>query len=109
MRLPYQRAIKRTREDYVAQAKAGNAVSAAIHRGDMLSASAYLCVVCQKQAEDYHHPSYREEDRLCVIPLCTKCHIRHHRSGLQLPPLGVVPTSVGLIRIAIATSPEAQP
>lgn len=83
--------------------RAGSAVQQQKVRGLMKPATAYPCVNCQKPAVDYHHASYRPDDRLCVVPLCGSCHMRVHKSGLQLPALGVVPTQVGVVRIAIAT------
>ncbi len=82
------------------------AVRKALKTGELLRPSAYPCHVCHQPACDYHHASYRADDVLCVVPLCRKCH-RHLRpfsvSGTQITPdFGVVPTSVGLVRIAIA-------
>lgn len=98
MKVSYQRLSQDIKEIEAA----GSAVARLKARKLLKPASAYPCVVCYAQAEDYHHPSYRPDDRYCVIPLCTKCHYHVHRSNLQLPRLGIVPTSVGLVRIAIA-------
>lgn len=84
--------------------KANSAIAKERNAKRMYHATAYQCVCCMEDAQDYHHPSYREDDWLCVIPVCKKCHTRIHKCGLQLPPLGVVPTDVGLVRIAISTA-----
>ncbi len=74
--------------------------------GELLPPSAYPCHVCHEPARDYHHASYRRDDVLCVVPLCRTCHRRLRPlriPGTQIrPDFGVVPTAVGLIRIAIA-------
>lgn len=80
---------------------ARRAVSDAIRFGEMLPAQSHKCVGCDKQAVEYHHPSYHPEDKLNVVPVCRTCHQRHHKGGMALPP-GIVPTAVGLVRIAIA-------
>lgn len=90
---------------YQPQYAAQTAVQAAKLRGDILPASAHKCYGCDNQADDYHHESYAKEDRLCVVPLCHKCH-RNHHSGRKPLTFGVVPTAVGLIRIAISPAPQ---
>lgn len=95
--------LKTSYENYEDMVEAGAAITRAKAEGQMKKASDYLCQSCHKPATSYHHPSYREDDRLCVVALCAKCHMRHHKSGLELPFLGTVPTAVGIIRIAIAS------
>lgn len=87
--------------NYQEHGKAHTAVGTEIRKGRMLHPSTLKCHGCPKQAQLYHHESYRPEDRLCVVPLCRMCHRQHH-SGKKPLSFGVVPTSVGLIRIAIA-------
>lgn len=85
--------------------EAAKAVAQARRFGELPHPSVYKCHNCDKPAEHYHHPSYREDDRLCVVPLCRTCHIQHHKAGLEIE-FGVVPTAVGLVRIAIAGDPS---
>lgn len=80
---------------------AHQALAGAVRRGEMPPAKQFKCHCCDKQATQYHHPSYRAEDRLNVIPLCKSCHNKADRGTLDTS-LGVVPTGVGVIRIAIA-------
>lgn len=77
------------------------AVSNAIRTGLLPHSSTQKCHGCDKQGQHYHHESYLPQDRLCVVPLCRSCHQRHH-SGRARLTFGVVPTSVGVVRIAIA-------
>lgn len=88
--------------DYPIHHRAHQVVSKAIRDGILLPAASYKCHGCSEQAGDYHHESYAPEDHLCVIPLCKKCHNRHHTGRTRLT-FGVVPTAVGVIRIAIAS------
>lgn len=87
---------------------AHQAVARAIRKGELLPAKTYKCHACDKKADQYHHSSYDPADRLCVVPLCRSCHGKANRNSLGVD-LGVVPTAVGLIRIAIATTPEQTP
>lgn len=100
------------RDEYLARYAAQLAVLRAVTKGHLLPAKTHGCHGCNKQAHSYHHESYAPEDRLCVVPLCRSCHRRHH-IGTKRLDFGIVPTSVGLIRIAIAIgSPlgaESQP
>lgn len=86
------------RPDYFA---AHRAVMDAVKVGTLLPAKSYKCHGCDSMAQQYHHESYLPSNRLCVVPLCRKCHRRHHTGRARLA-FGVVPTRVGLIRIAIA-------
>lgn len=86
------------------QYAAVKAVYDEVYRGRMLPPKAHKCHGCNRQAIDHHHASYKEQDRLCVVPLCRSCHTRIHRGTLVLT-FGIVPTAVGLIRIAIAGMP----
>lgn len=94
-------AMNRLPEQTVAQM----AVNDAVNNGALPHQSSLKCHGCNKQARDYHHASYHPNDRLCVVPLCRSCHRRVHFGSLNLT-FGVVPTSVGLIRIAIAYQQE---
>lgn len=80
---------------------AHRALTEAIKQGVMQPANTYKCHGCDKQAQHYHHESYAPKDHLAVVPLCRKCHQQHH-GGRRRLTFGVVPTSVGVIRIAIA-------
>lgn len=105
-------AIKATKQPFTRQVPympeqrrlAKQAVRAAVERGELPPISSQYCAKCFKQARHYHHPSYRNEDRLNVIPLCVSCHGLFHWRGaaIRTERLGVFPTSIGLIRIAIA-------
>jgi hypothetical protein len=86
-----------TPDQYAAHA----AVSAARRNKLLPAATAHVCHGCNKQANQYHHQSYHPDDHLCVVPLCHSCHTKTHRGSLSLT-FGVVPTAVGLIRIAVA-------
>lgn len=84
--------------------EAHKAVNNAIKEGKLLPASAYKCCACDETAREHHHFSYHPDNYLCVTPLCSKHHRLADRGKLNIP-LGVVPTAVGLVRIAIATQP----
>lgn len=82
--------------------QARTAISLLVKRGGLSLAKYYRCVKCGNQALDFHHPSYRVEDQLNVVPLCRPCHIKTHKStGLQ-QRLGIVVLNMGIVRIAIA-------
>jgi hypothetical protein len=54
-----------------------NALSWAIHRGELPPANTLTCQERGNQARDYHHhKGYQPEFWLDVIPLCAKCHRR---------------------------------
>lgn len=95
---------RRPYQNQAVMQKANTAIARERKARRMYRADNYQCVVCGCAAQDYHHQSYQEDDRLCVIPVCKKCHTRIHKCGLELPPLGIVPTGVGLVRIAIAAN-----
>lgn len=99
----YRRTFPCLSQEYKDIERAGNAVNREKKHGRMLPATAYPCVICMNSAREYHHASYLESDWLCVIPMCRTCHHRHHRSGLALPPLGVIALKLGLVRIAISS------
>lgn len=85
--------------------RADKAASDALKRGALPPLASQYCVVCMQPAQVYHHQSYHQDDRLCVVPACRSCHIRlnlHRTKGNE--SFGIVPTRNGLIRIAIATS-----
>lgn len=52
------------------------AVKKSIERGDLAPASTHACVVCERQAQHYHHWSHDKAYALDVIPLCGPCHIK---------------------------------
>ena len=64
---------KRYYVNHPEKVKALHAVNNAIRDGKMIRPDTFKCS-CGKQAKHYHHPSYAPEHRLCVIPLCVKCH-----------------------------------
>lgn len=81
--------------------KAQRQVNLAVKAGRLLPIKSRKCHGCDKQAHFYHHQSYRPENSLCVVPLCASCHRLIHTERKVLN-FGVVPTHVGLVRIAIA-------
>lgn len=78
------------------------AVAHAVRRGFLPHLKTQQCCGCFAAAQAYHHQSYHPFDWLCVVPLCDKCH-RNHHTGKRRLTFGIVPTSVGLVRIAIAS------
>jgi hypothetical protein len=53
------------------------AVTYAVKTGAIQAASKQRCVMCGKQAQDYHHhKGYDAAHRLDVTPVCKKCHRR---------------------------------
>lgn len=61
------------------------AVNKAITRGELLPARTHKCAHCEKQAQQWHHPSYLPEQHLHVTPLCYACHKRVHSSAALAP------------------------
>lgn len=47
-----------------------------------IRASEFKCAACNEVANEFHHWSYAECDRLLVVPLCYSCHKYHHRGTL---------------------------
>lgn len=92
----------RESEIYPAQYDAHLAVAKARRRDELPPASTYKCHGCNNQARRYHHQSYHPDDHLCIVPLCDSCHSKAHWGSLNIT-FGVVPTSVGIIRISIAS------
>jgi hypothetical protein len=88
-------------DDATCRVWAPYAVKNAVTRGFLPSLKTQQCYGCYAAAQAYHHESYHPFDWLCVVPLCDTCHMRHHK-GVKRLTFGIVPTSVGLIRIAIA-------
>jgi transcriptional regulator with XRE-family HTH domain len=84
--------------------QAQKALTKAVKDGKLLPASSYKCHACPKQAREFHHPSYHPDDYLCVVPLCSGCHRKADRGKLNVT-YGVVPTRVGMVRIAISDGP----
>jgi hypothetical protein len=69
-----KRSDKKRRQKYPDKFQARLAVSHAIERGDMESASLHKCTQCGKQAKFWHHyKGYEPEHYLDVIPLCPIC------------------------------------
>ena len=61
------------------QARAHNAVSYAISRGNLPSLDTQKCLECGKTATRYHHHNgYDRKHRLDVVPLCGRCHYAAH-------------------------------
>ena len=69
---------KRYHSRYPEKAPARVAVRMAVKRGDLSPIDRRICQKCgEKQAEGYHHESYKIEHWLDVIPLCARCHASH--------------------------------
>lgn len=84
--------------------RAGSAVRTAIKQGKLPKVTTLYCVRCLQPAKHYHHQSYLESDRLCVVPVCRACHQGMNRNRLDgNTGLGVVATRCGLVRIAISS------
>lgn len=71
---------------YPDRLKAKRAVASAIRRKILPRQDACLCANsnCTKQAEQYHHWSYEQENWLSVIPFCKACHLGLHNGAWQL-------------------------
>ncbi len=82
---------------------AKTAILLLIKRKRLLPAKNYRCVECGNQALDFHHQSYRVEDRLNVVPICRSCHVKVHTRGRLTAHMGIVVLPMGIIRIAIVT------
>lgn len=80
---------KSDKDMYPEQYAAHVAVTNAINRGSLTQAKEHGCIHCDKQAEEWHHPSYHPDHHLDVVALCRTCHKKTHS---------------GLIRIAIASA-----
>lgn len=62
--------------------KAHDAVYHARRTGKLPYPKTLNCIECGKQAEAYHHhKGYSKENRLNVVPVCTKCHSAITRSN----------------------------
>lgn len=87
--------------------KAHKAIQGAVRKGELPKIAGVLCARCQAAAGNYHHPSYHEDDRLNVIPLCVSCHrlVHKYRAIRRRVETGVLLTQVGMVRIAIASVP----
>lgn len=70
-----ERRIKRYPEKYHAH----KAVRCAVRSGRLPHPSSLDCTDCGMLADQYHHESYAEQDRLSVIPLCQQCHTTRHK------------------------------
>lgn len=55
-------------------------VSCAVKTGRLPSIHTRVCIVCGEKAKEYHHWSYEEKYWLDVIPVCSICHKKIHRS-----------------------------
>lgn len=85
------------------RAAAHGALGYAVTSGKMPAAKKFKCHACDKPAVKHHHSSYHPGNHLCVTPLCESCHTKADRGSLNVD-FGVVPTQVGLVRIAIAST-----
>lgn len=71
-RARYREDWKRNHPEKVA---AHDAVWNAIHAGKLRPAKDYHCVDCGAPAMEYdHYLGYAEQFRLCIQPVCRKCH-----------------------------------
>ena len=77
--------IKEYGQKYPERRRARDAVLVAVRKGEMIPVTARVCSICQKQAHQYHHPSYDQSQWLVVVPLCRSCHLRIHRGNLTIP------------------------
>ena len=57
---------------------AKNAANSAVLSGKLPRPDTLKCHYCPVQAEHYHHPSYKPEHWLDVIPVCVPCHYKIH-------------------------------
>lgn len=89
----------------LAQYAAQQAVLKAIAKKKLAPANSHKCVGCSNHAQCFHHESYAPEHRLCVVPLCYKCHRRHHTGRARLD-FGIAAMALGIIRIAFAPEPH---
>lgn len=58
--------------------RAKSFVNWAVRRGKIPHISQRTCEDCGRQAENYHHESYKREHWLMVTPLCIPCHKKRH-------------------------------
>lgn len=63
---------------------AQKAVDRAVQSGRLPRVGENPCVVCQVQAQEYHHWSYEPADQLSVIPLCALHHRLIHTGEISL-------------------------
>lgn len=62
--------------------RARSAVSQAVANGDLPHISTHDCIECGNEADHYHHHNgYGREHWLDVVPVCTRCHGKEHRTG----------------------------
>jgi len=70
---------KKARKNCPERITAERAVELAVRSGKFPKASTHKCVICGKQAMDYHHDrGYFKKHWLKVIPVCRKCHAMIH-------------------------------
>lgn len=84
---------------------ANRTVQTAVAQNRLPHIRTMYCYRCHRTAKDYHHQSYLESDRLCVVPVCRSCH--HPLNRLRPNggnDMGFFASHYGLIRIAIATT-----
>lgn len=55
-----------------------------VRLGNVPSPKDLFCQVCFCQADEYHHPSYKQGDELFVIPLCKSCHTDLHKGIITI-------------------------
>ena len=53
-----------------------------INKGLLPHPKTLKCILCDKQAEQYHHPDYKNFQN-DVMPICIKCHSLIHNGGNQ--------------------------
>lgn len=75
--LQYRRANKDKR-------LAHKAVGRAVESGRLPVVGTNRCVICQAQAQEYHHWSYEPAHKLSVIPLCALHHRLVHKGDVIL-------------------------
>lgn len=62
------------------QSDVGHAVAA----GRLAPAKSHACLLCGRQAQEYHHYlGYSEQARFAVVPLCKRCHKKTHSQGIS--------------------------
>ena len=64
---------------YPERYKARQAVRAAIRKGKLPRPNTCQCHYCSIQAKEYHHPNYKPENWLSVLPICKECHTELHK------------------------------
>jgi len=83
---------RRSKRKYAAthklQERARHAVNYAVEKGRIPGIATSVCHICGSRAECYHHWSYEEECLVDILPLCTACHKKIHRTEQAVTRLG---------------------